>query len=335
MILILAALNDVHASAVAAALEALGHRCRIFRGDEFPASAQVSLSHPDGEAWVREHPDSEPLAWSQIRVVWNRRRGTPRAPAWLAEPDRDPAVRASRRVIDSLRALRPEGQIWVNDPAAGERSDDKAWQLGFAREQGFETPETLISNDPERIRAFVAAGPSVVKSLVPIHWQGRVAATRPIGIAQLARDRAVAACPMIYQRLVEKSHELRVVVFGAELVACRIDSQKRAATVTDFRIGLYADLEVEQVELAPAVRASVLGFMRAAGLLHASFDIAVDREGRPVFLEVNEQGQTLWIEDRNPAIRILDRLSAFLAAPHPEFRWDRVRRFAFDAEAWA
>lgn len=335
MILIFAALNDVHASAAAAALEALGHRCRIFRGDEFPAGAHVSLSHPDGEAWVREHPDSEPFAWSQVCVVWNRRRGTPRAPAWLAEPDRDPAVRASRRMLDSLRAIRPEGQIWVNDDAARERSEDKAWQLGVARAQGFETPATLISNDPEPIRAFVAAGPSVVKPLVPIHWQGRVAATRPITVAKLASDRAVAACPMIYQRLIEKSHELRIVVFGAEIVACRIDSQKRAATVTDFRIGRYAELEVEQVELAPAVQASVLGFMRAAGLLHASFDIAVDREGRPVFLEVNEQGQTLWIEDRNPAIRILDRLTAFLATPDPEFLWDGRRRFAFDAEAWA
>lgn len=44
---------------------------------------------------------------------------------------------------------------------------------------------------------------------------------------------------------------------------------------------------------------------------------------------MNEQGQTLWLEEFNPQIRVLDRLVQFLAAPSPGYVDDGARDFAF------
>ena len=55
-------------------------------------------------------------------------------------------------------------------------------------------------------------------------------------------------------------------------------------------------MRVEALPTPPEVEHAVLAFARQSGLAYGSFDFAVDNEGRWWFLEVNPNGQWLWIE---------------------------------------
>ncbi len=46
--------------------------------------------------------------------------------------------------------------------------------------------------------------------------------------------------------------------------------------------------------------------MKKLGLVFGCFDFIVTPDNEYYFLEVNEQGQFLWIEEVNPDIKILD-----------------------------
>lgn len=62
--------------------------------------------------------------------------------------------------------------------------------------------------------------------------------------------------------------------------------------------------------------------MRRMGLVFGALDFIVTPEGDYVFLEVNEQGQFLWIEELNPNIPILDMFVQFLTHGKRDFIWN-------------
>jgi hypothetical protein len=60
-------------------------------------------------------------------------------------------------------------------------------------------------------------------------------------------------------------------------------------------------------------------FLHATGLAYASLDFIVDEGGEHIFLEANQQGQFLWMEDR-AGMPVLDVFSQYLIAGQTDFR---------------
>jgi hypothetical protein len=76
----------------------------------------------------------------------------------------------------------------------------------------------------------------------------------------------------------------------------------------------------------PQVETAVLSFANQAGISFGSFDFAVDQSGKWWFLEVNEEGQFLWLDEFNPAARILEKFLAFLTLPEGSSRQEIEER---------
>ena len=55
--------------------------------------------------------------------------------------------------------------------------------------------------------------------------------------------------------------------------------------------------------------------------MYAAFDIAQAPDGGYVFIEANETGQFLFLEDLVPDLTILDAFCQFLASGDPAFRY--------------
>ena len=253
-------------------------------------------------------------------------------PLELHRSDRETACNITGRFLDDLRVTTFEGQTWVNDRLKQLYINSKFNQLALAKNLGLRIPETLISNDPARVREFVAdQGKVIVKPLLPMVWRDErtdsagsiLALTTRIDMEAVRNDVAVRGCPMIYQELIEKEKEYRVLVFGSDVLCVELNTQKREATSLDWRAVNPNTLDLREVPLPNYVRAQLLRFMRKAGLLHGSFDLAVTPAGEVVFFEINEQGQTLWVEEGNQQIRVLDRLVQFMANPSPDFTYSR------------
>jgi hypothetical protein len=208
-------------------------------------------------------------------------------------------------------------------------------QLKTAQQIGFAVPETLFSNDPDEIRRFYREhqGRIIYKPFAPAFWEDRSSHklnslfTSRITEAHFDQDDvAFTSCPGIYQEEIEKKAELRVTFFGSSFQAARIYSQETASGKLDFRSDMKGESPMEAADLGPSIVDRRKTLLSALGLLHGSFDLVEKPDGSIVFLEINEMGQFLWLEERIPQLPLLAMFAAF--SLEPSFQ------FVFDSRCW-
>jgi glutathione synthase/RimK-type ligase-like ATP-grasp enzyme len=83
-------------------------------------------------------------------------------------------------------------------------------------------------------------------------------------------------------------------VFGENIFCAKINSQANANTRKDWRGG---DCDHELFSLPEEVQASIHRLMDRFGINFASLDMILTPNGEFVFLELNPNGQWLWLEE--------------------------------------
>ncbi|HEV2991221.1 MAG TPA: hypothetical protein VG759_22470, partial [Candidatus Angelobacter sp.] len=203
-----------------------------------------------------------------------------------------------------------------------------------AREVGFVIPTTLFSNDPDEIRAFYREhrGNVIYKPFTPAFWADRTAGRlRGVFTSRLTEDllaeddASFTSCPGIYQEYIEKKSELRVTFFGSAYQAARIYSQQVASGRLDFRSDMKGEAPMEAAALDASLLEKCQAFTAKLGLLHGSLDLIERPDGSVVFLEINEMGQFLWLEERVPKMPMLALFAAFSLEPSADFNLDAHR----------
>lgn len=183
---------------------------------------------------------------------------------------------------------------WVNDPDRDEAASRKMWQLQLASRLGLRVPRTLMTNDPDEARAFVAAEPgrTIFKSFsaTPTTWRE----TRPVREVDLGLMDQVRYAPVIFQEMVPGGRDIRATVVGDEVFAAEIRAD-RSAYEFDFRIDT-AHAPITEHRLPDAVQDRLLALMHRLGLRYGAADFRVGPDGEHVFLEVNPAGQWLFVE---------------------------------------
>ena len=318
--------RDLHALEVALALEARGATPVLWFGADFPTRLAGSLELRDGRlAWELREKGEEPIR-PPFDTVWLRRPTAPILPAGLHPADRPVAQREVREFVSGLYRLAAPGAFWVNPLESHGRAGSKALQLEEAARLGFALPPTLLSNDPERIRRFLAefSGRAIYKPFHPAGWEGAattaVLGTTEIEADDLPPDEILRATPGIFQARVDKAYEVRVTAFGRFLAAARIDSQAVPEARIDSRAG-GPNLPIRPITLPPEVESRCFELLDRLGIVFGCFDFAVTPAGEHVFFEVNPAGQFLWVEESCPDIRLLAPFVDFLLSRDPAFRW--------------
>jgi glutathione synthase/RimK-type ligase-like ATP-grasp enzyme len=222
----------------------------------------------------------------------------------------------------------PERAFAVNDYHRASAAENKLVQLRAARALGFALPETLVSNDPRRIRAFLdrhAATGTICKSFRPVTWEGEqhvaILYTSKITAEQLPSDATMQLAPAIFQSYVDKAYEVRVTAMGHELFAARLDSQRSARGSVDWRLIDQQELAVEPLALPDEVACMCRSLLARLGLVFGCFDFVVTPAGDYVFLEINQMGQFLWKEQACPELPLLQAFCDFLLSRDPAFRY--------------
>ncbi len=180
-----------------------------------------------------------------------------------------------------LLKVQHQGALLVNPPQAASVLQFKPFQLDALRSSGAQVPRTLISNDPERVRAFHAQ----VKDVIYKPVMGG-AITRILDEEALESIDAITRSPVIFQERAP-GDDLRVMLVGDEIVSC-------VAIVTpeqhlDFRADpSYSSGEAQyrEVKLPAAVEEQCRKSARLCGLHFAGIDIKHQGD-RYVFLELN------------------------------------------------
>jgi hypothetical protein len=118
---------------------------------------------------------------------------------------------------------------------------------------------------------------------------------------------------------VPKKFELRVTYMGGFLHAVKLNSQASQASALDWRAVSPSALSMEEVDLPDRTANQCLEIMKCLGLRFGCLDLIVDTSGEYVFLEVNQMGQFLWIEQFQAGIPMLDHFCSFLLAPGGQY----------------
>jgi glutathione synthase/RimK-type ligase-like ATP-grasp enzyme len=227
---------------------------------------------------------------ADLDVTWWRR--LPRDVVTDVEiPDaaaRDVITRDCRATIIGGFATSFTGR-WVSHPAKTDAASNKLIQLQAAANVGLRLPETLISQDPAEIRKFYEhlRGNVIVKTVAGTKLTPLL--TGILTHELLDAEDSLTVAPAIYQQLIEGDRHLRVCVFGDRALAGRLISSR-----LDWRYPL--DVESEAVEIDEALARKLRALLRALDLRMGIFDLKETDEGEPVFLEVNPQGQFLFLE---------------------------------------
>lgn len=333
MLLFLDQENDAHADHVEAECRRRGVPFFRFCTERFPRDVRVVL-HPDdvssrGIAGRLIHAEGE-IDLAEIVGIWFRRPEPPGIDPEIPQGHRHFVYSEAQETLSGLyRAL--ADRRWVSDPYAIDAGGHKVGQLHLARRLGFNVPKTIVTNEPEDALAFFAGltGGAIYKPLrfAPIVQEGAEHGiyTTVLDLANVEEMRdSIRLAPCLFQELVEKSYELRVNVIGERVFAAAIYSQEQEETKIDFRLATES-CRHEAVFLPEEIAALCLRITRELNLRMSNVDLIVTPDGDYVFLEVNPNGQWLWIEKMTglPLTTALidEMLGVDTLAGHPDFEF--------------
>ena len=289
--------------------------CRVFRldTDRFPTEVLLSLRE-DGSFDLAGGGDA--LNSDAIRSVWYRRHVDPDLPSEVESRFAEFSARESRaHLTGALLGLRDV--TWMSHPAALWAAEKKPYQLGVARSLGFTIPATRVTNDPRVARELGAPRSLVAKAvssgyMVAEHGYDAIF-TSAVSDEDLDDLDGLSLSPVIFQEWIAKRSDIRVTVVGRDVFATEILSQGRESSRLDWRATDSADLPHRRFGL-PAVEVErCAALVSGLGLTFGAIDLVLDEQGALQFLEINPNGEWMWIEDL-VGYPIADRIASFLTS---------------------
>jgi hypothetical protein len=318
MILILTEPDDVHADAVIERLKDRGAEWFRFNPADFPARAGMSLGfEPNGRTRAILRTSETTIGLARLRSVWYRR---PQPPV-PHENIQNAAIR-SFVAEDCLMFLRDLWHTldcrWLpGNPMTIRAAELKGSQLRIAGEVGFELPPTLFTNSPDEFLDFYRqhdgqiitklAGTSFHRSFGN-HFMRY---TEVVSKRDLGHVASIRHCPVILQAYVPKQVELRITVVGRQVFAAEIHSQQTHHTRHDWRRYDHANTPLFPHDLPPEIHERCVRLVERLGLAYGAIDMILTPDGRYVFVEINPNGQYLWIEQKT-GLPISDAVCEFL-----------------------
>lgn len=181
----------------------------------------------------------------------------------------------------------------LNRPSMATSNYSKPYQLQHLATLGFDTPETLVTNDPDEARAFVQqlGQPVIVKGVSNTMTYARILDER--GMARLDHLRTG---PVQLQEYIP-GLDYRVHVVGCEVFVTALQSEDE-----DYRKQALSDqrhIRVRPASLPPAVLERCVNATRSAGLIVSGIDFKEGNDGRLVVLELNPYPQFTFYEQRS------------------------------------
>ncbi len=268
VVLILTHPADVHADAVQGHLDACGVGVR-----RVDTAGLASLAAPV-TAYIRDGMvtgDVAGVSLARLVGVWHRR------PSEFPAPDERDAAEL-RAGVGGILATLP----YLNHPADIAVAGFKPYQLAAAARCGLPVPETMIST----VRPVASAMADRLHGAVVVKPMSRFASGLVDEDNRAGWERAMH---LTQQRISTRRH-VRLTVVDGTMFAAMIESPH-----LDWRRDIdacrYAVVDTPMEVAGPVRRLMALLRLRSAAL-----DFAVDGSGRWWFLEINPNGQWLWIE---------------------------------------
>lgn len=303
---------------VQAAVSARGYRAFRLNTDEFPQKIQLSLHLENNHSKLTLIPQdhSPALETSDIHAVWLRKIWVP-----FIDEEIDPLIRkgciseSMETMGIFLKAL--DCTVWMDHISQVKQAENKYLQLRQAQAAGIKTPKTLISNNPNEVRAFFNQlhGAMIAKLLTPltVSMKGDTPTVRTHQVQREHLDEldSLQYSPMVFQERIEKKRELRMIYVAGEVFTGAVNPHMTRGGETDWRASTPGSLTWETFHTPEHLRARIKTFMKRMGLHFGALDIIEQPDGEFIFLEVNPTGEWGMLE-RDLGLPISTAIADFL-----------------------
>jgi glutathione synthase/RimK-type ligase-like ATP-grasp enzyme len=312
-------IHDAHAILVQTVLEAAGHRVVRWIGADCPTRQTQSLKISPSPQLVMKGEDASFLT-ADFDVVWWRRLTPAFLPRNIHPGDMEIAEREWNVMYDSLANVFKPDALWINSFEGQRLANDKIRQLICAKEIGLRVPNTLVSNDIDDIRSFMSEQSTDVvhKMFTPTSWTNseRIARARTtiVTTKHLEHESSLRLCPGIFQERIPKQKEIRATFMGDTCIAVEIDPKDDENGVCDWRSIPQEHWRLRPFDLPESIHKQCLEVMKRLKIVFGCFDLILSESGEYVFLEVNQMGQFLWIEDDLPNMHLLSAFCNFIVS---------------------
>lgn len=286
---------DVHAESVAEQINLLGGDALLFKRYNLENYITYHFSGDAHACWVSIDGNKYLLSRDIQGILWRIK------PILLSEiPGAESSMEDKFRMHEWRQALYPLedfSMISVNPMNAQTKMNRKASQIKLAIECGLMIPTTVISNFYLDILGHLDDEDLVYKTQSSFVTDDQLIFTNKVEREKIkSSSSSIALAPGIFQNLVEKSYELRVVIVAKNIFISKIDSQKKSLTTLDWRYDQSKSMFSDGV-LSDDIQNKLFDFHEKSGLIFATYDFIVDTEGNEIFLECNPNGQWLFVEE--------------------------------------
>lgn len=202
-------------------------------------------------------------------------------------------------IVDSF-----SGKV-ITKPSILRKTENKVFQLVYAGKQGWNIPKSYIGNDEAIGNKFTQAV-SIIKPLTTGKTYGKNGweLYQTNIFREIKED--IGLTPVYLQYYVPKQYEVRITIVDRNVYAVRIDTKNKI----DWRLD-YQNHKYTMIVCPEDIIKKCYQMMEDFDLIFGAFDFIVTPENEWVFLEVNPNGQWLWLEQSlnlDISKKILDNL---------------------------
>lgn len=300
-VLILTEEGDVHADYVIKAIQQMGGECIRFHTDTLVQNTKYSYSFSNDRSSDRMFIEDSGISFSlnQIKSVYYRRPRKPLAPPIVEDLGTKEYIQnEAESLLAGIYHNISKGTLWINDPTRNRSAGNKIGQLRTALDIGLSIPDTLVTNEIDTAyQFFIECDKDIVckslrQELATTNGQSVFIFTHPIP-RTAARDffEGVKLGSSILQRRVKKLSDIRVTLVGQQCFSVEVENNE-----IDWRkIDPYSLLH-KTIDLPSLLKIKLFELQHRYGLVSSQIDLIRTVNNEYVFLEINPNGQWLWIQ---------------------------------------
>jgi glutathione synthase/RimK-type ligase-like ATP-grasp enzyme len=301
-ILILAYEEDPHADSVCKYFGEKGTEYLRINTDRIVKDHKITFDSRNGHFKICNK--EREIIVDDMWTIWNRRVLDPNFEGEISS-DLEEIIKTETKKTWQGLLYSHKGKV-VNRPHNQFVASNKIDQLSYvlSNGNGVLIPATIITNDPNELFSFFKSYHKICykPQQTPVIYRGDEALTIYTNIVtenDLENAELVKMNPCVFQEYVEKSYELRITALEDRTIAVAIHSQDSEDSKIDWRRYDLDNVKYEKVDLPEFVNDFSINLLRHYSLSFGQIDMIVTPSRDYVFLELNPNGQWLWLEEQS------------------------------------
>ena len=315
--------DDPDTAVVANELRSRGSRVSVFHGQDYPMKSEISTFIESAtDTRIMVSGAGADLDLESFDVVWWRRYHGFNVSGNF-HPDDEKIIRLENSVLSRhFPHLVAPGARWINSPEGEMLGSSKMKQLRAAKDVGLKFPKTLATNSRAEASRFIdllegAGKRAILKTFLPHYWLDEAdtpayAYTSAITSSQLVEDSMFRVCPVILQERLDGVCEIRAVFMGQACAAVEHNHASSGRNHLDARTSALPDRNLKLHALPAKLVDRCVKLMESLSLVFGSFDFLLMPDGEYVFLEINPQGQWVWLDSECKALNLVSAFCDFI-----------------------